>query len=183
MKKISILILFLFLSANTLFSQNDLKEEIETQQNFSELKVNALFLIIGAFDVTYERTINEESAFGVSLYLPFDEEISDTYKFSLSPYYRFYFGKKYATGFFAEGFGMLNSTRDESYNYNYNTNNYNYTYENNTDFALGVGVGGKWVTKRGVIFEISAGIGRNLLNNNYNYEIIGKGGISVGYRF
>ena len=78
---------------------------------------------------------------------------------------------------------MLNSTRDEFYNYNYNTNNYTYTYENNTDFALGIGVGGKWVTKRGVIFEISAGIGRNLLNNNYNYEIIGKGGISVGYRF
>jgi hypothetical protein len=180
MKKISILLLILFLSVNPLFSQNDLKEDNKTQKNVSEIKLNALYLIIGAFDIAYERTINEESAFGVSLFLPFDEDVSDTYKFSISPYYRFYFGKEYATGFFAEGFGLLNSTRDEYYN----NNNYSYTYEDNTDFALGIGVGGKWVTKRGVFFEISGGIGRNLFNNNdSNYEIIGKGGISVGYRF
>lgn len=172
--------MILFLSVNPLFSQNDLKEDNKTQKNVSEIKLNALYLIIGAFDIAYERTINEESAFGVSLFLPFDEDVSDTYKFSISPYYRFYFGKEYATGFFAEGFGLLNSTRDEYYN----NNNYSYTYEDNTDFALGIGVGGKWVTKRGVFFEISGGIGRNLFNNNdSNYEIIGKGGISVGYRF
>lgn len=180
MKKISILILLIFLASNSLYSQDNLEVEKETQENVSEIKLNALFLILGAFDITYERTINEESAFGVSVFLPFDEDISEDYKFSISPYYRFYFGKDYATGFFAEGFGLLNSTRDEIYNYN----NYSYTYEDRTDFALGIGVGGKWVTKRGVVFEIFGGVGRNLFNNDdRDFEIIGKGGISVGYRF
>ena len=79
----------------------------ENQTNFNEVKLNGLYLVIGAFDVAYERTINEESAFGVDLFLPFDNDIDINYY--VSPYYRFYFGKKYPAGFFVEGFGMLNS--------------------------------------------------------------------------
>ena len=180
MKKITLLIL-LFASTFAIAQEKEEEQEINvTQGNFNEIKLNAAYLIAGAFDVLYERTINEESAFGVSLFIPFDEGLRDDYQFSISPYYRFYFGDKFASGFFAEGFGILNSTRDEFYNFNTN----NYIYENNTDFGLGIAVGGKWVTKRGVVFEIFGGVARNLFNNNdRNFEIIGKGGISVGYRF
>jgi len=53
-----------------------------------------------------------------------------------------------------------------------------------TDFALGIGLGGKWITNSGFIGEINFGVGRNLFNNNNtDYEIIAKGGISLGYRF
>jgi hypothetical protein len=55
-----------------------------------------------------------------------------------------------------------------------------------TDFALGFGLGGKWVTKSGVIFEINTGIGRNLFykEDNVNRDkFVSKGGISIGYRF
>ena len=53
-----------------------------------------------------------------------------------------------------------------------------------TDFALGFGFGGKWVTKKGFIFELSTGIGRNLFNNNdTDYQIVGRGGINFGFRF
>jgi hypothetical protein len=37
-------------------------------------------------------------------------------------------------------------------------------------------------TKRGFIFEINAGIGRNLFNSN-SLEVVGRGGITLGYRW
>ena len=40
---------------------------------------------------------------GVSVFLGLDNEIDK--KFSVAPYYRFYFGKKPAAGFFVDGFG------------------------------------------------------------------------------
>ncbi len=151
--------------------------------NKNEIKGNALMLVAGAFEATYERLINEESGVGVSLFVPYDNTI-DT-KFSLTPYYRFYFGKKPAAGFFAEGFGMINS-----YEYSYVSGVttgviYNiYDKANRTDFALGFGIGGKWITKKGFVFEINSGVGRNLFNsNNTDYKIVGRGGITLGYRF
>lgn len=131
----------------------------ENQTNFNEVKLNGLYLVIGAFDVAYERTINEESAFGVDLFLPFDNDIDINYY--VSPYYRFYFGKKYAAGFFVEGFGMLNSIDYERFNSSLSS----FEDENVTDFALGIGLGGKWITKSGFIGELNLGIGRNLFEN------------------
>jgi len=36
--------------------------------------------------------------------------------------------------------------------------------------------------KRGFIFEINAGIGRNLFNSD-SPEVVGRGGITLGYQF
>ena len=126
------------------YSQDE--EKIDFPKN--EIKGNALLLVAGALEVTYERLLNEESGVGVSLFVPYDNDI-DT-NFSLSPYYRFYFGKKPAAGFFVEGFGMLNSYSDDYYVYDSNFNESKIDGENITDFALGFGLGAKWVTKRGV---------------------------------
>jgi hypothetical protein len=144
----------------------------------NEIKGNALFLVAGAFEATYERIINEESAVGVSLFVPYDNDIE--LNFSLSPYYRFYFGKKPAAGFFVEGFGSLNSYENSIYENGWSTGR----TENVTDFALGFGLGAKWITQKGFIFEINGGVGRNLFNSNGNdFEIVGRGGITLGYRF
>lgn len=177
MKKLCFATLVVLLTFSNLFSQEN-ENSSETTTNFSELKVNGLFLILGAFEATYERTINEESAFGISLFLPFDNDVSDDIKYYISPYYRFYFGKKYAAGFFVEGFGMLNST-------NRDINLFGNTDENfKTDFALGFAIGGKWITKKGFSVELFSGVGRNFFNNDdSDFEIIGKGGINLGYRF
>ena len=103
-------------------------------------------------------------------------------------YYRYYFGKKPATGFFAEGFGSINSYEDYEWKYDYNTiDNTSYSSSKHiqrTDFALGFGLGSKWITKKGFLFEINAGVGRNLFNSSdTDYDIIGRGGVSFGYRF
>lgn len=179
MKKTLLCSLALLFCYATSFSQNETEPSTSTQ-NFNELKLNGLYLVLGAFDVTYERTINEESAFGLNVFLPFDDDVNDDINYYISPYYRFYFGNKYAAGFFVEGFGMLNSTNEYNYLIGSNTSR----KENITDFALGIGLGGKWITKSGFIGELNLGFGRNLFNNDrYDYEIIGKVGITIGYRF
>ena len=188
MKKITLLIL-LFVTTFSIAQENEIEITKTTQENFNEIKLNALYLIAGALDVHYERTINEESSFGISVMAAFDtnedgDGIGDQYKYMITPYYRFYFGKKYAAGFFAEGFGSLNSSR-EVYLFG------NSDEEFKTDFAVGLGIGGKWITRRGIIFEISYGYGRNLFTksdndsniNNLGTEFIVRGGINVGYRF
>jgi len=153
-----------------------------------ELKINAIFLLAGSLEIGYERVLNEESAIGTSLLFPFSND--SNVNFMLTTYYRYYFGAKPCTGFFMEGFGALNSVQDEIYVYAFNSGpNYEYYYKqlNITDFALGIGLGGKWISKKGVTFEINAGLGRNLFssynNQDRNFEFIGRGGISVGYRF
>ncbi|NNC45239.1 MAG: DUF3575 domain-containing protein [Winogradskyella sp.] len=152
--------------------------------NYNEIKLNGLYLVIGAFDITYERTLSEESALGVSVFLPFDEDIRDDLKYYVSPYYRLYFGKNYAAGFFIEGFGMLNSYNEYYVDYNESLDIYTEGDDFKTDFALGIGLGGKWVTDSGFVGELNLGIGRNLFNNDSDGdEIVGKVGITLGYRF
>lgn len=115
------------------------------------------------------------------MFLPIDNDVSNDIKYYISPYYRFYFGNKYAAGFFVEGFGMLNSTnRDINILIGSLGGNDNFK----TDFALGIGLGGKWVTNSGFVGELNLGVGRNLFNNDdTDYEFISKVGISLGYRF
>jgi hypothetical protein len=170
MKKL--ILLSLIIATSFGYSQEKKQDNALLRKN--ELKLNAASLILGVFEITYERIIDEESSFGTSLFLNAEDDIAT--KFRLTPYYRYYFGRKPAAGFFAEGFGSINT---------YNNNiDYNYKTENTSDFALGFGVGGKWITKKGVVFEIYGGVGRNLLNkNNSELEVIGRGAISVGYRF
>lgn len=151
-------------------------------QNFNEIKLNGLYMVLGAIDIAYERTINEESAFGASVFVPFDDDDIDyDINFYVSPYYRMYFGKKYAAGFFVEGFGLLSSYDKVSFSSGLNPT---VSEDNALAFALGIGVGGKWVTKSGFIGELGLGIGRNIINDDdFNDELVGKINISVGYRF
>ncbi|MBJ6369109.1 DUF3575 domain-containing protein [Snuella sedimenti] len=182
MKKITFFLLTFLVFAQS-FSQDNVNSTNTDSQNFNELKLNGLFLIAGAIEVSYEKTLNEESGVGVSIFLPFDDEVKDDINYYLSPYYRFYFGTKYASGFFLEGFGMLNSVNE----YYFSSNNNDIITEKNsiTDFALGIGLGGKWVTNSGFIGELNLGFGRNLFGdyNDESLEFVGKAGITLGYRF
>ena len=173
MKKITF-ILILILTAN-LYSQED-----TNSKNFDEVKLNGLLAVVGAFEIFYERTINEESAFGISALVPY-ESVDTSTNYYISPYYRVYFGKKYAAGFFIEGFGMLNS-EDSSLILG---NNFTVVSADPVlDFALGIGFGGKWVSKKGFIGELNLGFGRNLFNSDKTgTEAVGKIGIIIGYRF
>lgn len=142
-----------------------------------EIKINALYTLIGIPEFGYEYIINEESTAGVDILFS-SEDIE--LKFAITPHYRFYFGRKPAAGFFTEVFGMLNVTEKDRY-YDYGSN-YKYTPENITDVALGFAVGAKFLTKKEWTFEISGGLGRNLINND-SQDFVPRGGFSIGKRF
>jgi hypothetical protein len=180
MKKCLLFLLITFSLSFSVFSQNTNQEE--SNQKLNEVKLNGLYMVLGAFEGSYEYLLNEESGVGVSLFLPIDKDLNEDVNYDISPYYRFYFGEKYASGFFLEGFGMLNSVNE----YIYYIGSNQYDEKSITDFALGIGLGGKWLTKKGLLGEINFGIGRNLFNTSDDYidnEYVAKLGITIGYRF
>jgi hypothetical protein len=175
MKKLFVLLCL----TSSLFGFSQEKESTDFKRN--ELKGNALFLVLGAVELTYERLINEDAGVGATLFFINEDDINTN--FSLTPYYRAYFGKKPAAGFFVEGFSMINAgVNNKTYYYDNNGNLTNIDEERYTDFALGFGLGSKWIHRKGFVFEINAGIGRNLFSDN-SPEVVGRGGITLGYRF
>lgn len=165
-----------------LFAQN------ETAQN--ELKINMSNLIgFKWLDVGYERILNEESSIGFGTLISLDHSVDglDEYRtFSLTPYYRHFFSDRYAQGFFVEAFTMLHSGRDGYNGSYYDPVSDSYINDNSddkfTDFAVGISAGAKWVTDRGFVAEVYLGIGRDMFNQS-DLEVVGRGGVSIGYRF
>lgn len=198
MKKITLLLVLAFISLQ--FSAQETAGTADSMypqdvEKKYELKINTFNLIaFAAIDVSYERLINEDSSYGVSVFYNFSDYANDDIafpkKFSITPYYRWFFSEnKYARGFFVEGFGMLNTYQDYYNNYDNYNNNYN-RIDTETGFALGISVGGKFVTKGGFTAEVLLGVGRNLIKgeskDDYDYfenDVVGRFGISLGYRF
>ena len=196
MKKITLLLLLAFLTLQINAQEKEGTKESKYPQDVDkkyELKINAFNLIaFAAIDISYERLINANSSYGVSVFYNFSDYANNYItlpkKFSITPYYRWFFSEnKYARGFFIEGFGMLNTYQDD-YSYNYN-GNYG-KIETQTSFALGISVGGKFVITEGFTAEVLAGVGRNLIKGeskegyqDFQNEVIGRFGISLGYRF
>ena len=180
--------------------------------NFEELGQNELkldlidILSVPALDITYERIKDPYSSFGASLYLNAGDNDSAsrnwTDKLSLTPFYRFYFFNKKdygGAGFFAEIFTKFSSGRHDVEYYNFSDNSgsdyIRIEEENFFDIAPGASIGQKWINKKGWTFEISAGVGRFLLNKDENDSSTGqeifsnrpealvRGGFSIGRRF
>lgn len=179
--------LILIIFFNNLYSQSfDVNKK-------NELKLNIGYVFFGISELTYERIVSEKSSFGISLLHSFNKETS--IKMFITPYYRYYFGKKYSSGFFIEGFSSINTTRtfDKTMYTIFSNNNVgNYQViqgKEYTDVGIGASLGTKWATGSGFIFEIYAGIGKNILDvykkneNNNNFSIIPRLGIDFGYRF
>lgn len=184
MKKIYVLLAFLCLSGSFTKAQDATYPAADRD----EVKLNLFNLVVFKYlDGAYERVIDEESSLGISALINLGDDF-DTFdylrEFSITPYYRRYFSKGYAKGFFVEGFGMLNQSTDQFYtDFDENTQQFKENTDKYTDFAIGVSLGGKFISKRGFVAEIYGGIGRNLFNANNTVEIVGRGGISLGFRF
>lgn len=184
MKKV-LIVCFLF-SCFNVYSQQD-EEPIDFNKN--EIKLNMLYFLLGAVEVSYERNLNEYSSLGTSILINTNDSEFWDLNYAITPYYRLFFGKKPAQGFFFEGFGMLNSYKEYEYWSYYNPENGDYFYDestsNATSFALGVAVGGKFILREKFLTEISGGIGRNFIDNSayVDYTIVPRFSISVGYRF
>ena len=177
-----------------LITINSFAQEEITKDKSHELKLNALnTLIFKSIDVSYEYLINEESSVGISFLVNLNDNDTDgpyyNETFAITPYYRHYFSRKYAAGFFMEGFGMYNV--QDSYYYDYLSSSSTHfeepheTTNKTNNFALGISLGAKFVSEKGFAFEFFAGIGRNLFTSDSenNFEVVPRLGTSFGYRF
>ena len=215
MKKLLILLLlipFISLSQEEVQKVEVIKSDVQISELFDELGQNELkldlidILSVPAFDITYERIKDPYSSFGASLYLNAGDNDSAsrnwTDKLSLTPFYRFYFFNKKdygGAGFFAEIFTKFSFGKHDVEYYNlrvdYGTDYIRTEEENFFDIAPGASIGQKWINKKGWTFEISAGVGRFLLNKDENDSSTGqeifsnrpealvRGGFSIGRRF
>lgn len=173
MKKI---VIILFFACSITFGQ-------ETQnlygKNRTEIKFNLLTVSFKSIGFEFERTLNSNSSVGLS----FEQTISIGQNSNVAAFYRHYFGKKYASGFFIEAFGMYH------YKFKNETETFSFgTFESlviKNDFAVGLGIGYKWVSKKGLVLQGNLGVGRNIFNGKKSYGELhpGKAGISIGYRF
>ncbi len=168
MKKV--LLFVMLLSSVSAFAQAE-KDVLK-----HEVKVNGLLLIFGFPEISYEHILAEDMSIGASFaFRVTDEDETGIYqRVSFSPYYRIFFGKKPAAGFFVEGFGSIYSS--DSYSFSNDRETYMGT-------ALGIGLGVKFLTNSNWIGEISLGAARNFSNTDNIMEVIGRGGIMIGKRF
>ena len=211
------LVLIYILCFNHMFSQDVqqvevLKNDKQVTELFdeigdSEIKLDVIdFLTQPALNIGYEIINDSYSSYGAEVFLNFnDNNLSRSWseKFSLNPFYRFYFLNKTdfgGEGYFAEVFIKFANIEYDRNTYFYDpmpNEPYSTTEEIKAwDIAPGVGVGRKWVNKKGWTFEYMLGFGRYLFassrNDNpdsdyevddYRPEATFKGGISIGKRF
>jgi len=172
-----LIILFAFCSVN---AQNE--TDSNPYQKNNEIKLNLISPLFGAVEAGFERHLNKNSSLGISAFTVYDNKENEDLNYYISPYYRYYFGKKYASGFFVEGFGMLTSIDGKKI---YAADNVTFTEGKDVyDLALGAGFGWKLVTKKGFVFEANTAYGRLVFNaNKTDHDQVIKLGLSVGYRF
>ncbi len=179
-KKFSLLIiLFAFY---TVQAQSESETTPNSYQKKNEIKLNLISPLSGAAEVGFERYLNKKSSLGISAFVVYDNTKEKDMNYFISPYYRYYFGKKYASGFFVEGFGMFTSIDGKKI---YAADNITFTENKDVyDLALGAGLGWKLVTKKGLVFEANAAYGKLMFNaNKTDHDQVIKLGLSIGYRF
>ena len=139
---------------------NDQSESVKTYNN--EIRFNLLTAVAGIPEVNYERFIDENMGLGLAVGLGLDQSLST--KAYILPYYRLYFGKKKASGFFIEG-NMAVVSQKETYNtydyYGYTVTPIMGTYtKSTTNFGFGAAIGVKLLARKGYTGEVFLGGGR-----------------------
>jgi len=152
------------------------QEEVDISKR-TEVKVNGLYLILGGLELDYEYILNEESSIGVSVTAFFDDDVE--YNWGITPHYRLFFGNQPALGFFVEGHASIFEYND--YLISFNGSGSTITNDNKIFAGLGLSVGGKFKTKRDVVVEVVAGLGRTFSDDSLGgYP---RFGINIGKRF
>jgi len=192
-----ILILAMLLAFKGMAQQGIVQQDNIQNAPSNEIKVNVFNLLFKAADVSYEYLLNENQSLGIGVLFKvqplevrepgyyFELDIDYSRNFSITPYYRYYFSKKYAKGFFVEGFAMYATGKEFEFRYNPNTETLEEIIINKyKTFNLGISLGVKIVSRKNLAIDIYFGSGYNM--TRLNYAVVGgvtRGGISIGYRF
>ncbi len=146
--------------------------------NNHELRFNmGRFLTTAVIDVSYEYYFTPYASFGGTTFYN-SGAVGTRANFGIGPNLRAYFGYNPKMGIFAEAFGLYYSGDiDTTNNLGSRDNDYSTT-------AIGLGLGRKWSTfGEKLSFEVSAGLGRNINQHEFQNSFLFRSGISVGIRF
>ncbi len=191
--------IIMILSGISAYGQSDAKDieanasipmEVQVVESTrkNDFVISPLVLLASLVNVSYERLLNKDSGVGLDAAFSFgDKGISDDdlgYSHIL-PYYRYYFGKKYASGFYFSGIvGMVNYKYNDYQTAIYTSNGSYYYPENEKTLSTGTagfGVGAKWVVKNNIILDAGTTITRNF-NSDYR-SINSTVMLGIGKRF
>ena len=188
-------VLFLLLTLTSYSQDPEPENETIYKRDIAknELSIGALNLVLaGALDIAYERILSPNSSWAIEAFiLALDRDKEDVdYLYSkdvsLTGKFKYFFGERSAWGFYVNGLAMVSSGEYDNDDYyvtdEFGTGYYRNDPKNYTDFALGFGLGGKFVAKQGFVFDLSAGIGRNLFSSD-SPTIVGQFNANLGYRF
>lgn len=180
MRRTLLLLYFFSLSFNSFSQETETTVPQEPLLNQNEIKLNALYLLLGFPEISYERILNEESAVGIAV--AFSTEETFGLDFMVLPYYRIYFGDRPASGFFVEGNAAIftGDYYEEVYGDEFY---YRESHENEVGAGVGLAVGAKFMTTSGWVFEFFGGAGRNFLSPEEVGPVYPRLGLTVGRRF
>lgn len=191
MKKNICILALTILGITRTYAQTEKSDSASERRN--DVLISPIELIASPLlNISYERLIAENMGIGVNgmFYFKDKKEYYDSGFSQISPFYRMYFGKKFASGFFVEGFVPITSTKE--YYTVYYSDETSYSFKNEeekrTTVGIGIGLGGKWVTRNNIVFEVSGGIAKRFGSdkNTYYYDndnLTAKGMLGIGYRF
>jgi hypothetical protein len=165
----------IFLFSCIVFSQEN---QNNTANSFSanELKLNLIYTLSGYPEISYERLLTKETGVGVSMGISLDDSSISSQEFNINPYYRFYFGKGEASGFFIETNGAFYS--EEAYSSSETKRSHE------LGLGLGIALGSKFLSNTsGWLGEFHIGGGRNFINNDKIGDAYPRFGLSLGKRF
>lgn len=165
MKKI--VLMFSLFASSLGFSQQEVKIDI------------ADALVVRSLEFSYENYMNAESSLGISVLLNLEDQTVDfryNENMMITPYFRNYFTLDAQWNLFGEAFisvnsGKINVTADS-----------NSSLQKYTDTALGIAVGSKYIAESGLVIDIYAGAGRNLLGS-IGPVVVPRAGLNIGWRF
>ncbi|GGE43421.1 DUF3575 domain-containing protein [Psychroflexus planctonicus] len=181
--KIVLLLVFTKLSVFNITAQSSINEaenEAEIDESINEIRLNALYLLLGAFEANYEYVLNENSGIGLTVMYTYDDDLWE-FKHQISGYYRQYFAKKYAGGFYGEVFAMYNSIEDYDYYY---TGSYTEFKENNShNLGIGFAFGTKLISRNNLLLDVGIGLARNIYTSREDDWLVPRFNVSFGYRF
>jgi len=161
------------------------KKEIDSSQINSKIsgknEITTNLFMLGTLSIVelgYERLF-DNSSIGATAAVKADHDMG--FNFAFISYYRVYFGKKKAAGFFIEGNAVFYNAETSSWGTYSEKGAYielGRVIEN--QFGFGVAAGGKFLNKNGFVGELFGGVAKIFNGSDHYYPRIG---ITLGKRF
>jgi hypothetical protein len=166
--------IFLFLAGGLIMNAQAYRDGF----NDHELRFNmGRFIATTAIEGSYEYYFTPDTSIGGTMFFNGDG-LGRTGNFGVGPNLRAYFGYNPKSGIFAEAFGLFYTGENDI------TNNLGARNNDYSTTALGLGLGRKWSTfGQKLTMEISAGLGRNINQQEFQDAFMYRAGLSLGFRF